>query len=146
VAVVLTEWGRDLVALQLARIPADKQPPPAVLDGLLAQVHDRIRRTVRAEVTIAFGSDVYVDFGVPRGVAVRHALSAFVEAGLPPARVLQLATSAAAKILGDPRLGVVKPGAHADLIAVEGDPTTDLAALGRLRFVMKAGVVHIAAP
>lgn len=143
-AIVLTEWGRDLVALQLARVPVAQRPPPAAVDAVLAAGHDRIRRSARAGVTLAFGSDVYVDFGIPRGLAVRRALGAWVEAGLPPARVLQAATTAAARALGDARIGVVRVGARADLVAVEGDPTADLAALERMRFVMKGGVVHAA--
>lgn len=97
-------------------------------------------------MTVAFGSDVYVDFGVPRGVAARRALAAFAEAGLPPARVLQAATSTAARVLGDARLGAVRPGAYADLVAVDGDPTAEIGALERVRFVMKGGTIHVGAP
>jgi imidazolonepropionase-like amidohydrolase len=41
----------------------------------------------------------------------------------------------------DGQLGTLKPGAFADLIAVEGDPLDDITALQRVRFVMKAGVI-----
>jgi imidazolonepropionase-like amidohydrolase len=40
------------------------------------------------------------------------------------------------------RLGVVKPAAFADLIAVQGDPTKDISAIRRVQFVMKAGAVY----
>jgi imidazolonepropionase-like amidohydrolase len=79
-------------------------------------------------------------------VAARRALAAFAEAGLPPARVLQAPTSTAARVLGDARLGAVRPGAYADLVAVDGDPATDIGALERVRFVMRGGTTHVSAP
>ena len=146
VTLVLTEWGRGLVALLVARLAPTQRPPEPQITAALEQGYDRVRRADRAGVTVAFGSDAYVDFGVPRGVAARRALAAFAEAGLPPARVLQAATSTAARVLGDTRLGAIKPGAYADLIAVEGDPTVEIGALERVRFVMKGGTIHLSGP
>jgi imidazolonepropionase-like amidohydrolase len=61
--------------------------------------------------------------------------------GLPPLDVLKLATSRSAEILGLGDRGRIVPGARADLIAVEGDPTVDLAALARVRLVVANGAV-----
>ncbi|HEV8599177.1 MAG TPA: amidohydrolase family protein [Gemmatimonadales bacterium] len=65
------------------------------------------------------------------------------EGGQRPMDALVSATSLNARALGlGDRLGAIAPGLAADLIAVEGDPAADITALRRVRFVMKAGVVH----
>jgi imidazolonepropionase-like amidohydrolase len=61
---------------------------------------------------------------------------------MSPAQVLIAATSGNARWLHlSDRLGAVKPGLLADLIAVEGDPTRDVHAVRRIRLVMKGGIV-----
>jgi len=60
--------------------------------------------------------------------------------GLSPVETLKLATSTSAKLLGLKDRGAIVPGLRADLLVVEGDPTTDLSALTRVRHVLKAGV------
>ena len=63
-------------------------------------------------------------------------------AGMPNEQVLIAATWGNARWLKmDTRLGAVKPGLLADLVAVPGDPTADIAAVRRVAFVMKGGVV-----
>jgi imidazolonepropionase-like amidohydrolase len=67
--------------------------------------------------------------------------------GQSPMEAIVSATSRAAESLRmEGEIGAVAPGLAADLIAVEGDPSTDIAALGRVRFVMKGGRVHKHAP
>lgn len=61
--------------------------------------------------------------------------------GLSPVETLKLATSRSAEILGLADRGAIEPGRRADLLVVEGDPTVDLGALGRVRAVLKAGVI-----
>jgi imidazolonepropionase-like amidohydrolase len=60
---------------------------------------------------------------------------------LSPAAVMRLATSTSADLLGLPDRGVIATGKRADLIAVEGDPTSDLGALRRVRLVVRGGEV-----
>lgn len=64
------------------------------------------------------------------------------KAGLTPAEALRAATSDAARLLGlEGKIGVVAPGAFADLVAVPGDPTRDIKAVEKISFVMKGGEV-----
>ena len=89
-------------------------------------------------VPICFGGDVGV---YPHGDNVRE-LELMVEYGMGTIETLRAATSANARYFGiDNEVGMVREGLIADLIAVEGDPTRDISALRRVRFVMKGGEV-----
>jgi imidazolonepropionase-like amidohydrolase len=65
------------------------------------------------------------------------------EFGMSPMAAIQAATSKAAEMLGRAgELGVVAPGAYADIVAVAGDPLKDVKVLERVGFVMKDGKVY----
>ena len=96
------------------------------------------RRALIAKVPICAGSDVGV---FAHGDNARE-LELMADYGMPALDVLRAATSGNARIFHlDDRLGQVRSGWLADLIAVEGDPTQQISALRRVRFVMKGGQI-----
>ncbi|HMK73217.1 MAG TPA: amidohydrolase family protein [Myxococcaceae bacterium] len=98
-----------------------------------------LQRAVKAGVKIAFGSDAG---GFSWDLPIAQEFSRMVEFGMTPMAAIQAATSRAALMLGMAgELGVVTPGAYADIVAVVGDPLKDVKVLERVSFVMKDGKV-----
>ena len=109
-----------------------KAPPPASV----VEKQQSFRAALEAGVPICFGGDV----GVFRhGDNVRE-LELMVEYGMTPLAALRAATSGNARLFQlEKRAGRIAPGMPADLVAVEGDPTREIAALRRVRAVLASG-------
>ncbi len=116
---------------------SDPAPPAVELN------RSSFRMALKAGVHICMGGDVGV---FAHGQNARE-MELMAAAGMSPADVLIAATWGNARWFGlDKKLGAVKPGLLADLIAVDGDPTTDVAAVRKIRMVMKGGVQIALAP
>jgi imidazolonepropionase-like amidohydrolase len=97
------------------------------------------KQALEAGVTIASGSDVGV---FAHGDNARE-IETMVSWGMPIIDALRSATAVDARVLHlEDKIGKVKPGLFADLIAIAGDPTHDISALRQVRFVMKGGQVY----
>jgi len=101
--------------------------------------HESFSAAIKSGVTMCSGSDA----GVFTHGDNAHELELMVEYGMKPADVLRSATSVTARLLGmDEMIGRIASGMRGDIIAVAGDPTTDISALRQVRFVMKDGTVY----
>jgi imidazolonepropionase-like amidohydrolase len=119
---------------------APAETPGGQRDRLRAAVHEpSFKKALKAGVKIVFGTDMG---GIPWTEPIAQEFSRMVEFGMTPMDAIQSATSRAAVMLDmDGRIGVVAPGAFADIIAVSGDPLHDIKALENVQFVMKDGKV-----
>jgi imidazolonepropionase-like amidohydrolase len=118
--------------------PADT--PAGARDRLRVSLHEpSFKKARQAGVKIVFGTDMG---GIPWTEPIAQEFSRMVELGMPPMEAIQSATSRAATMLEmDGKIGVIAPGAFADVIAVNGDPLGDIKVLENVRFVMKDGKI-----
>jgi hypothetical protein len=115
-------------------VPADKQTAyreafPAML-RLLKAIYD-------AGVTIIPGTDALA------GYTLHHELELYVRAGIPPAEVLRMATWTPALVMGvNKDCGLIAAGKFADMILIDGDPTTNIRDINNITTVIKGGKVY----
>ena len=104
---------------------------------------DRLRRAIAKGVPVAAGSDMYWNIGAhARGQNSIAMLRAYAGEGLPPIEVIRAATSNAAELLGwQDRIGILEKGKYADVIAVPGNPLSDVNTFDHVLFVMKEGKI-----
>jgi imidazolonepropionase-like amidohydrolase len=131
-----TAYTPTLLAWKLATPPMQKKM--GLKRDLYAESMNSVAKAYRAGVMIVFGTDL----GAFPADRVPEEFSELVAAGLPPDQALRAATINAAVKLGmDSSLGSIAVGKVADIVAVSGNPLSDIRQMGRMRFVMKGGQV-----
>jgi imidazolonepropionase-like amidohydrolase len=125
ISVYYTDWA-----------PADT--PGGQRDRLRASAHETsFKKALGAGVKIVYGTDMG---GIPWTESEAQDFPRMVEFGMRPMAAIQSATSRAADMLEmNGKIGVLAPGAFADVIAVNGDPLRNIGELARVQFVMKDG-------
>ena len=123
----------------MQRLREAKAPPHIIEKAAAAdgRAQDTLRRAIAKGVRIAFGSDAAV---CPHGSQLNQ-FAIFVRAGMKPLAAIRTATSVDAALLGVSDRGTLESGKLADVVAVPGDPSRDIAVMERLFFVMKGGTV-----
>ena len=113
----------------------------AAMEKILPENHDLVRRAARtAGLKMVFGTDAVAG---AHGRNAEEFIDRVRDAGVEPMAAMVSATSLAAKALGyGDRLGTIAPGLEADIIALDGDPLSDITSVRRVAFVMKGGIVY----
>jgi imidazolonepropionase-like amidohydrolase len=115
--------------------------PPALQAKARAATEARsemFRNAVKIGVKIGLGTDAAV---FPHGQNAKE-FKLMVDLGLPPIEALRAATSSNADLFGiSAKVGTLEKGKLADIVAMPGDPTTDITATERVSFVMKEGKI-----
>ena len=140
VYLVPTLLAGDFVA-RVASSPGNFFTPAQTAKALEAgpKMLDMARRAHDSGVRIAFGTDS----GVSAHGDNAEEFALLVRAGMTPLEAIQAATVVAAEHLRiADQAGLIAPGRPADIVAVEGDPLTDVTTLEQMAFVMKGGVVY----
>lgn len=118
--------------------------PPAIkaqIDWRIGVTGKSLAKAYPAGVRIAYGTDA----GVSKHGRNADEFELLVKFGMPPAEAIKAATVNAAELLGvDKETGTIEVGKAADIIAVDGDPLTDVKVLKAMKFVMARGTVVVA--
>jgi Tol biopolymer transport system component len=124
----------------LAKAEAATQPPAATMRALLAANVDMVLRIHQGGGFVIAGTDAPLD---NVAVSLHTNLRAMVRYGFTPYEALRTATANPARWLGlERRLGLIAPGAMADLAFIDGDPLADIRAAAAVTSVMRGGVIH----
>ena len=142
----MVQQGTWLVPTMLASETAVQQARSGALPAATIAKAEQAVAGARSSHILAIRRGVKIAFGTDTGVS-RHGDNAkefalMIDRGMTPMAAIVAATTAAAEALGQPgRLGQLTPGLPADLIAVSGDPLSDVTRLEQVSFVMKLGKV-----
>jgi imidazolonepropionase-like amidohydrolase len=130
---------RTVVGLTVGLVPIPGLEPPPVVRARLPLIVANMRRMYEAGAVMVAGSDAGIGPIKPHDV-VRRAPDQLREVGIGQPEALRMVTSKAAEVIGlGHRKGRIAPGFDADILAVDGDPIADPAALHRIRAVYARG-------
>ena len=103
-------------------------------------IMERLRRALKSGITMAYGTDSFLEGGRSRGGWAMSQIQSYADVGMPAPAILQMMTTNAARLLGvEKDRGAIRPGMAADLVATRGHPDQDIHALEDVVFVMKDG-------
>jgi imidazolonepropionase-like amidohydrolase len=144
VALVPTDISKSLFYkyMELSKFEGDRAP---LYEDYKKGMQDRLQRAIKAQVTILTGSDNYINFEMPQGEAAKNILRAYQEEGMSPMQILRSSTYLSARFMNmEDKIGVLKKGAFADIVAVKGDIEKDFGnAIFSVVFVMKNGEMYV---
>jgi imidazolonepropionase-like amidohydrolase len=116
--------------------------PPETIKALTTAkqtAYENVRKAIALGVPIAFGTDATV---YPHGLNARE-FSVLVELGMSPLQAIQTSTIHASKLIGwQDKVGQIRAGQFADLVAVADNPLKNIRTLEDVRFVMKGGKIE----
>jgi imidazolonepropionase-like amidohydrolase len=126
---------------------SDSAKKPGFFPAIITEKALAIGPKIQATFAKAYKAGVKIAFGTDAGVyAHGKNWMEFVymtEAGMPVLEAIKSATVNASELLGVSEItGTIEKGKSADIIAIDGDPVKDVQSLGRVKFVMKEGVVY----
>jgi imidazolonepropionase-like amidohydrolase len=139
---LMIERGTFLVATTYLADGMDVSRAAPELQAKAAEVFPRARATISKAIArgarVACGTDAPA---IPHGRNARE-LIALVDRGMSPLEAIRAATTVSAELIDVDDRGRLEPGLFADVIAVPGDPLTDIRTTEQVRFVMKGGQVY----
>jgi imidazolonepropionase-like amidohydrolase len=135
---LLVEHGTFWCPTLSVYLPETREDDTEFRRRIVAHHKEVFQKAMKMGVKICFGTDVGA---FDHGTSAREFLK-MVEYGMKPIDAIRSATTRAAELLRmEKQIGTLEPGKFADIIAVQGDPLTDIKALTRVTFVMKGGKV-----
>jgi len=144
---LMKERGTYLVPTIIAgKSTADSAKKPGYYPEIVRAKALVVGNFIQATFAKAYKAGVKIAFGTDAGVYAHGKnwmeFIYMTEAGMPILEAIRAATLSASDLLGDDRLGLIAKDKLADIVAVDGDPTKDVNSMGRVKFVMKNGVIY----
>jgi imidazolonepropionase-like amidohydrolase len=142
------KYGTYLVPTIIAgKSVADSAKIPGYFPPVIARKATEVGTQIQNTFAKAYKSGVKIAFGTDAGVYAHGKnyieFQYMVEAGMPPMEAIKAATTSAADLLGmSNKIGSISKGKFADIVAVDGDPLTDIKTMKNVSFVMKEGKIY----